>query len=48
LPRGEGAAIDGSDEEQGIPWMWFVGGVVLLCAIVPVAFFVHRKRKKDL
>jgi hypothetical protein len=34
--------------EQGIPWTWFLGGVVLLCAIVPVAFFLHRKRKKDL
>ena len=42
------SAIARSVEEQGIPWTWFLGGVVLLCAIVPVAFFLHRKRKKDL
>jgi hypothetical protein len=48
LPTRTGSASEIPGEEQGIPWVWFLGGVVLLCAIVPVAFFFHRKRKKDL
>jgi hypothetical protein len=48
LPAGIGSASEIPGEEQGIPWMWVLGGVVILCAIVPIAFFFHHKRKKDL
>ena len=47
-PNATDSAGEIPGEEQGIPWMWFLGGAVLLCAIVPVAFFIHRKRQRDL
>ena len=47
-PNATNSVSEIPSEEQGIPWMWVLGGVVLICAIVPIAFFFHRKRQRDL